>query len=91
MSQEKTRMKKIKTTFLLTTGFLTCPCHLPFVLPALAAALAGTTVGAFISHNIGLLIIIATVYFVGVVIYYLRRNRRGGRELSSEALERSHE
>jgi len=77
----------IKRAFLLITGVVTCPCHLPFLLPALAAGLAGTAVGAFISENTGLLIALATVYFVGVVIYFLLA--KGGR--SSESLERSSE
>lgn len=79
--------KRIKAAFLLITGFITCPCHLPFVLPVLAAALAGTATGAFISENTGLLIALATVYFLGVVIYFLLA--RGGRSL--ESLERSSE
>lgn len=61
--------KGIKDVFLLITGFITCPCHLPFVLPALA----GTALGAFIADNKGLLIALATIYFVGVIIYFLRR------------------
>ncbi len=65
-------MKGIKSAFLLLTAFLTCPCHLPFLLPALAALLAGTVVGAFIAENIGWLIALATLYFVGVVTYFLR-------------------
>ena len=78
----------IKRTLLLFTGFLTCPCHLPFVLPALAALLAGTALGAFIADNTVLLIALATVYFVGVVIYFLRVNKGGEMKKTSEALER---
>ena len=78
----------IKRAFLLITGFLTCPCHLPFVLPALAALLAGTALGAFIADNTVLLIALATVYFVGVVIYFLRVNKGGEMKKTSEALER---
>lgn len=81
-------MKGIKNPFLLVTGFLTCPCHLPFVLPALAAGLAGTAIGAFISENTGLLIALATVYFAGVVIYFLSGKRR---ESPSKPLERVRE
>jgi len=80
-------MKGIKTAFLLFTGFLTCPCHLPFLLPALAALLAGTAIGAFIAENTGLLIAVATIYFFGVVVYFLS----GLRGKSSESLERSRE
>jgi len=82
---------RIKKAFILVTGFLTCPCHLPFVLPALAAGLAGTTLGAFISENTGLLIALATAYFVGGVFYFLCLNRSSGREQSSDSPERLHE
>jgi len=75
----------MKRAFLLFTGFLTCPCHLPFVLPALAAGLAGTALGAFIAENTGLLIALATVYFVGVVIYFLHGRATGGTERGSES------
>lgn len=81
----------IKRTFLLVTGFFTCPCHLPFLLPALAAGLAGTALSTFISENIGLLIALATVYFIGVVVYFLRWNTSSGTEQSSESPERLHE
>jgi len=78
----------IKNAFLLFTGSLTCPCHLPFVLPALAGLLAGTAVGAFIANNTGFLIALATVYFVGVVIYFLRGYKSSGMEKTSKAPER---
>lgn len=75
------RFKKIKDVFLLVTGFVTCPCHLPFLLPALAALLAGTAVSAFITENTGWLIAIATLYFVGIVAYFVKGL---GKEPSSE-------
>lgn len=80
-------IKGAKEGFLLVTGFLTCPCHLPFLLPALAGLLVGTAVGAFISENTGLLIAVATIYFFGVVLYFL--SGRGVR--SSETRERTNE
>ena len=69
-------MKKFKDTFLIVTAFVACPCHLPFVLPILATALAGTAVGAFIAENIFLLIVIASIYFVGVLAYIFRGSQR---------------
>ena len=81
----------MRRAFLLVTGVLTCPCHLPFVLPALAAGLAGTALATFISENTGLLIALATVYFIGVVVYFLRWNTSSGTEQSSESRERLHE
>lgn len=62
----------MKRAFLLVTGVIACPCHLPFVLPALAGLLAGTALGAFIAKNTGLLIALAAVYFFAVVAYFLR-------------------
>ena len=84
-------MEGVKKAFLIVTGFITCPCHLPFVLPALAAGLAGTAVGAFIANNTGLLIALATVYFIGVVVYFLRGSKAIGREAPSGSAERPHE
>lgn len=68
----------MKKALLLFTGLLACPCHLPFVLPALAGLFAGTAVGAFIERNRGLLIAAATACFVGVLLYFFRR--AGSRE-----------
>jgi len=81
----------IQNIFLLLTGFLTCPYHLPFLLPALAGLLAGTTVGTFIGDNTDLLIALATIYFVGVVVYFLSRDKRSGSQRLSRAMERSRE
>lgn len=80
-------IKGIKEGFLLVTGFLACPCHLPFLLPALAGLLTGTVVGSFIERNTGWLIALATAYFIGVLIYFLRGNKSSGTVKSSEALE----
>ncbi len=68
----------MKKGFLLVTGFLTCPCHLPFLLSALAALLGGTAIGAFIAENTGLLIALASIYFIGVVLYFLRGKKSAG-------------
>jgi MerE protein len=81
----------IKNIFLILTGFLTCPCHLPFLLPALAGLLAGTAVGAFIDTHTGLLTALATIYFVSIVVYFLSRDKRGESQRSSQATERSRE
>ncbi len=74
----------IKNVFLLITGFLTCPCHLPFVLPALAGLFAGTAIGAFIAEKTELLIALATIYFIGVVLYFLRGKKSAGAGRSAE-------
>ena len=85
------KIKRLKSFFLLLTGVLTCPCHLPFLLPALAGLLAGTAVGAFIDTHTGLLTALATIYFVGIVVYFLSRDKRGESQRSSQATERSRE
>lgn len=85
------KTKGLKNFFLVLTGFLACPCHLPFLLPALAGLLAGTTVGAFIDAHTGLLIALATVYFVGVAVYFLSRDKSRESRRSSQAMERSRE
>lgn len=64
---------------------------LPFLLPVLAAGLAGTALGTFISDNTGLLIVLAIACFVAVVFYFLRWNTSSERERSSEGPERLHE
>ncbi len=69
-------LKAAKGSFLFITAFITCPCHLPFVLPALAALLAGTAIGAFIAENTVPIIVLAAIYFVGVVAYWLRGTPR---------------
>jgi hypothetical protein len=81
----------IKNIFLILTGLLTVPCHLPLLLPALAAFLAGTTVGAFINTHSGLLTALATVYFVAIITYFLSPDTRGEGRRSSQATERSRE
>ncbi len=62
----------MKRGLLIVSGLLTCPCHLPLVLPFLAVALAGTTVGTFIQNHLWGIGIAATLYFVFVVLYVLK-------------------
>jgi len=61
----------LRGMFLLTTGFLFCPCHLPFTLAALAGLLAGTAAGAFIKEYSSQIILASTLYFIGIVTYAL--------------------
>ena len=63
------------------TGFLACPCHLPFTLPLILGVLGGTGVGSYVGANTGLIYGIFTGYFIvgiGVGMYML--NRKGGGE-----------
>ena len=67
---------------LAVTGFIACPCHLPFTLPLLLGVLGGTGIGASIAGNVSLIYGIATGYFIlaiGVGFYLLNRRRRGAR------------
>ncbi len=57
-------MRRIGGYLLLATGFLACPCHLPFALPLLAAVLGGTTIGASLLDNTGLLVALLGGYFI---------------------------
>ena len=58
---------------LIVSGLITCPCHLPLVLPLLGAALAGTAVGTFIQDQLWGIGIAATLYFIFVVLYVLKK------------------
>ena len=68
------------------TGFVACPCHLPFTLPLILGVLGGTGVGSYVGANTGLIYGIFTGYFIvgiGVGIYLLNR-KRGGEEAACE-------
>ena len=62
----------MKRAVLVISGIISCPCHLPLVLPLLAVALAGTTVGTFIQNHMWGIGIAATLYFVFVGLYALK-------------------
>lgn len=65
-------MNSVKRAVLVTSGIISCPCHLPLVLPLLAVALAGTTVGTFVQDHMWGIGIAVTLYFVFVVLYALK-------------------
>ncbi len=66
-------MNSVKRGLLIVSGLITCPCHLPLVLPLLGAALAGTAMGTFIQNHLWGIGIAATLYFVFVVLYALKK------------------
>ena len=75
-------MSNIWGSVLAVTGFIACPCHLPFTLPLLIGALGGTGIGAGIAANVSMIYVIVTGYFViGIAggIYLLSRRQRGTR------------
>jgi mercuric ion transport protein len=63
----------VKRGLLIVSGLITCPCHLPLVLPLLGVALAGTAVGTFIQNHLWGIGIAATLYFIFVVLYVLKK------------------
>jgi len=70
--------KRKKGYVLLVTAALTCPCHLPIFL----ALLAGTTLGAVLRQNLGLVLLGLTVYFLFALFQGLKMldRQRGRRE-----------
>ena|SRR6266571_2161230 len=62
-------MRRIGGVLLTATGFLACPCHLIVTLPLLASVLAGTALGGFLTHNSGLVIAFASIYFVVALLW----------------------
>ena len=71
-------MSNIWGGVLAVTGFIACPCHLPFTLPILIGVLGGTGVGAGVAANVNLIYVITTGYFIlaiGVGIFLLNRRK----------------
>src|SRR5690348_14215960 len=60
-------MRRVGGVLLTVTGILFCPCHLIITLPLLASLLAGTALGSFLTHNTGLIVIFASLYFLGAL------------------------
>ena len=80
-------MSNIWSGVLAVTGFIACPCHLPFTLPLLIGVLGSTGIGAGVAANVSLIYVIATGYFIiaiGVGVYLLNRKKHNIQEASSE-------
>lgn len=72
-------MGKLGGLALMVTGFIACPCHLPFTFALLTGVLGGTGVGAFVSPHLGLLYGLAAGYFVfAIALGYYMVSRRSG-------------
>ena len=72
-------MSRVWGGVLTVTGFVACPCHLPFTLPLVLGVLGGTGLGSFIGANTGLIYGVFTGYFIagiGVGSYLLNRRQR---------------
>jgi len=73
-------MTRVWGIALAVTGFIACPCHLPFTLPLLIGVLGGTGLGVGIAAKVNLIYLFATGYFivgVAVGLYLLNRKKKG--------------
>ncbi len=80
-------MNNIWGGVLAVTGFIACPCHLPFTLPLLIGVLGGTGIGVGVAANVSLIYGFATGYFIlafGVGVYMLNRKKHNIQEGSGE-------
>ena len=66
----------LKGWFLLGTGALLCPCHLPLTLFVLTALFAGTAFGGFLADNIWLIGGTIAVYSITALILGYRMLKR---------------
>jgi hypothetical protein len=61
---------------------LTCPCHLVFTLPLAVALLGGTALGGWITRHQGAMLVVAPLYFIGVLtlaaVLFMGGASRGG-------------
>jgi len=75
-------MNQVWGGVLVVTGFIACPCHLVITLPLVLGALGGTSLGAFLSDNQGLVYIVGTGYFIvglagGLYLWNRRKSQAG--------------
>ncbi len=53
-------------------ALVSCPCHLPVTLPIILTLTAGTSLGLWITNNIGMVAIISSTIFVGSLFLTFR-------------------
>jgi hypothetical protein len=58
---------RLAGVLLTITGILACPCHLLITLPLLASLLVGTALGAALLQQRPLILVLATLSFVGAL------------------------
>ena len=68
----------LKGWFLLGTGALLCPCHLPVTLVLLTTVFAGTAFGGFLSDNIWLIGGAIAAYSVTALVLGYRMLSKSG-------------
>jgi len=62
--QAEHETKSLKGYLFLISGFIACPCHIAILL----VIFGGTTLGAFTSKNLLLILGLSTVYFILALI-----------------------
>lgn len=65
-------MRRIVGTLLTITAALACPCHLPLTMAILVGVLGGTSLGAALLGNTGLLVALLAGYFAVALLAGLR-------------------
>ncbi len=71
-----TAPRSLKGYLLLGLAFLTCPCHLPILL----VALAGTGLVGVLSQHLGVTLLTLSVIFVTSLLLGLRALKRESRQ-----------
>ena len=85
------RPTTLKGWFLLSTGALLCPCHLPITLGILTGVLAGTASGASLADNLLLVGCSVALYSVtALILGYRMLSRTYGRRLVGDEARSEH-
>ncbi|MBV9454722.1 MAG: hypothetical protein JOZ19_11485 [Rubrobacter sp.] len=76
-------MKTVGGYLLTVTALIACPCHTSLTLPLLLGLLTGTTLGAALTANTGIIVGLATIYFLGALstgLYFLTQGVKKKRD-----------
>ena len=63
---------KIRSGVMFVISAITCPCHIPLVLPTVLASLAGTPAAVWVTQNVGWVYGGMTVLFLFSLVLGLR-------------------
>ena len=64
--------RKVRVGFAVALAVVTCPCHLPFILPLVISATAGTSIGALISKSPTVVVLFLVALFGGSIFLTVR-------------------
>jgi hypothetical protein len=64
--------QKIRSGVMFVISAITCPCHVPLVLPIVLASLAGTPAAVWVMQNVGWIYGGMTILFVVSLAWGLR-------------------